>query len=135
MTKIRLRLTRTCAWQCMYTFTAVSPPPPGAKPGYVPMDERAAPTSVPGDPDDPEKAARLARLARKAESARLARLRHKQFVQDKQNEVSALHREEDMLLQEEASASAAALAAARRELRKALSSEQLQACEIHPCAT
>ena len=74
----------------------------------------------------PADAARLARLARKAESARLARLRHKQFVQEKQSEVTALQREEDQLLAEEAPASIAALAAVRTELRRALTESQLQ---------
>jgi hypothetical protein len=71
-------------------------------------------------------AARLARLARKAESARLARLRHKQFVQDKQAEVTALQREEETLLADEGPAGVVALDSVRQELRSALSSEQLE---------
>ena len=81
---------------------------------------------------DPDKAARLARLARKAESARLARLRHKQFVQDKQNEVSALQREEEALAMEESTAGRAALDTARQELKKALTSEQLHVPSLGP---
>ena len=57
----------------------------------------AAPSGAAADDEDPDKAARLARLARKAESARLARLRHKQFVADKQSEVTALQEEEEAL--------------------------------------
>ena len=84
---------------------------------------------VSGGGDSAENAARLARLARKAESARLARLRHKQFVQDKQSEVSGLQAEEEKLLAEEGAASASALDTVRQELRQALSPEQLEVRE------
>mmetsp|Transcript_37100 Transcript_37100/g.98255 ORF Transcript_37100/g.98255 Transcript_37100/m.98255 type:complete len:693 (+) Transcript_37100:74-2152(+) len=74
----------------------------------------------------PDSAARLARLARKAESARLARLRHKQFVQEKQAEVSSLQREEEQLVAAEGPASLAALATVREELKKTLSVQQMK---------
>ena len=83
-----------------------------------------------GKPQD--NAARLARLARKAESARLARLRHKQYVADKQGEVTLLQKEEDSLLKEESTAATAALVSVRQELRKTLTEEQLQACGSSP---
>ena len=82
------------------------------------------------DGKPPDSAARLARLARKAESARLARLRHKQYVLDKQNEVSALSREEEELVAEELAASTAALVSVRQELRRKLTEEQLQAWAV-----
>ena len=44
--------------------------------------------------DGAPSAARLARLARKAQAARVARLRHKQFVADRQEENSALEKDE-----------------------------------------
>ena len=102
--------------------------PGGAPPGAAGAAGAGAAASDPSaiDPNDPDKAARLARLARKAESARLARLRHKQFVQEKQAEVTALADEEESLLTDEQTASASALSRAKEELQKAISPEQMQ---------
>ena len=99
---------------------------PGASPLSAPQAGAAADGSQGAGGDNAENAARLARLARKAESARLARLRHKQFVQDKQNEVIALQQEEETLLAEEEAASRGALESVRSELRRALTAEQMQ---------
>eukprot|EP00962_Isochrysis_galbana_P044984 scaffold17586_cov112-Isochrysis_galbana.AAC.1 len=80
-------------------------------------------------------AARLARLARKAQAARVARLRHKQFVNDRQNEANALEREELALVAEEAARGPATLAEVTAELRRTLKPEELQQLASWLCET
>ena len=115
-------------------MSAVASSTSGGTPG--PSSEKAADNAnaaaTPGATEatmTPEQEARLARLARKAESARLARARHKEFVAKKQNEVVTLQSDEKTMMEQEKVTSVTALVAVRRELRAALSSEQLRTLE------